>query len=200
MLEPLAAYLGQYQVLGERDYLCLVSFLKRRRVLRRERLFAPDEDRGLDVFVESGCLRMYSATNEGAERILLFGTENTWWSHNLVAGARLLPGVGIDALEPTDVLTLDPASKEKLCREARAFEPLFRVLAQGTLDALQRRLVQSHQHTADLRYREFTRLYPTLERRIPRYHVASYLGICPEFFSKLRRGAPQVARPTNPNP
>ena len=192
MLEPLASYLAQYQTLSEPEFLHLVSLLKRRRVLRKERLFAPGDIHGLDVFVESGCLRIYSGTDDGAEHILLFGTESTWWCHNLMAGARLLPDVGIDALEPTDVLMLDPASKEQLCREVPPFDRLFRLLAQGTLEALQQRLVLSLQHTAGLRYQEFTRLYPTLEGRIPRYHVASYLGICPEFFSKLRRGG--VAR------
>ena len=192
MLEPLAAYLAQYHCLSERDFLHLVPLLKRRRVVRKERLFTAGEARGLDLFVESGCLRIYSATDDGAERILLFGTENTWWCHNLVAGAWLLPSVGIDALERTDVLMLDPASKEQLCREVPAFDRVFRLLAQDTLEALQQRLVLSLHQTADLRYQEFTRLYPTLEGRIPRYHVASYLGICPEFFSKLRRGG--VAR------
>ena len=187
LLEPLASYLAQYQTLSEREFLHLVSLLRRRRILRKERLFAPGEVRGLDVFVESGCLRIYSGTDEGAEHILLFGTESTWWCHNLMAGARLLPDVGIDALEPTDVLMLDPGSKEQLCREVPAFDRLFRLLAQGTLEALQQRIVLSLQHTAGLRYQEFTRLHPTLEGRIPRYHVASYLGICPEFFSKLRR-------------
>jgi CRP-like cAMP-binding protein len=192
MLEPLAAYLAQYQTLSERDLLRLVPLLKRRRVLRKERLFAAGEVHGVDLFVESGCLRIYSGTDDGAERILLFGTEDTWWCHNLMAGARLLQNVGIDALERTDVLILDPASKEQLCRDVPAFDRLFRLLAQGTLEALQQRLVLSLQHTADLRYQEFTRLHPTLEGRIPRYHVASYLGICPEFFSKLRKGG--VAR------
>ena len=189
MLEPLAAYLAQFQRLSEREFLYLISFLKRRRVLRKQRLFTPGESPGSDVFVESGCLRIYSATWDGSERVLLFGTENTWWCHTLMDGARQLPSVGIDALERTDVLLLDPASKETLCREEPSFDRLFRLLAQGVLEALQQRLVLSLQNTADVRYQEFLRLHPTLEERIPRYHVASYLGICPEFFSKLRKGA-----------
>ena len=52
--------------------------------------------------------------------------------------------------------------------------------------ALQRRLLLSVEQTAGARYREFTRFYPNLEGRIPQYHIASYLGICPEFLSKIR--------------
>ena len=41
--------------------------------------------------------------------------------------------------------------------------------------------------TAAERYLNFQRLYPGLDLRIPQYHIAAYLGISPEFLSKLRK-------------
>jgi hypothetical protein len=47
--------------------------------------------------------------------------------------------------------------------------------------------------SASQRYAEFRRLYPDLESRIAHYHIAAYLGISPEFLSKLRRRHLRVA-------
>jgi len=189
MVQQLAANLAQHLVLSDGEFLRFASFFKRRRFVRRQSLIAPGETGGLDIFVESGCLRIYSVTHDGSERILHFGIENTWWCHGALAEPSALPNIGIDALERTEVLLVDKSSKERLCSELPKFDRVFRFLTQGSLAALQQRLVLSMQTTAEARYREFTRLHPNLERRIPRYHVAAYLGICPEFFSKVRKGA-----------
>lgn len=194
MFDQLASYLAQYLPLSERDFGSFVSLLQRRRVSRKESLIAPGESGAFDIFVESGCLRIYSVTHDGSDRILHFGTENTWWCHSALAGAYPLPHVGIDAVERTDVLLIDRRSKERLCGDVPKFERMFRFLAQSTLAVLQQRLVLSLQNTAEARYEEFTRLYPHLEERIPGYYVASYLGISPEFFSKIRNRLPKRRR------
>jgi CRP-like cAMP-binding protein len=57
----------------------------------------------------------------------------------------------------------------------------------ATLLRHQQRLLGSVRKTATQRYLDFLSLYPGLDLRIPQYHIASYLGISPEFFSKLRK-------------
>ena len=191
MFEQLADHCAQYLSLSEEEFLHFVSFLKRRTFSRKQSVIAPDEACSVDMFIEAGCLRIYSVTHGGSDRVLHFGTEHTWWCHSTLAGAHPLPSVGIDALERTDVLLIDKRNKERLCGDLPKFDRMFRFLTQGTLAALQQRLVLSLQNTAEARYHEFTLLYPHLEDRIPNYHIASYLGICPEFFSKLRKGLSQ---------
>jgi hypothetical protein len=39
---------------------------------------------------------------------------------------------------------------------------------------------------AEDRYRSFQESYPKLELTVPQKYIASYLGITPEFLSKLR--------------
>ncbi len=61
-----------------------------------------------------------------------------------------------------------------------------RALDEGALAAMQRRVLGAMRKTAADRYAEFHRVYPGLDGRIPQYHVAEYLGISPEFLSKMR--------------
>jgi CRP-like cAMP-binding protein len=186
MFDQLASYLARYGPLSDRDFRAFVSALQRRRVRRKQNLIAPGEAGGFDMFVESGCLRIYSMMRDGAERILDFGTENTWWCGSVLSGAYPLQNIGIDAVERTDVLIIDSSNKERLCGLVPDVERMFRFLAQSNLATLQQRLVLSLQNTAEARYEAFRRIHPHLEGRIPGYSVASYLGISPEFFSKLR--------------
>ena len=72
----------------------------------------------------------------------------------------------------------------------------MRFVAEQTLVMLQRRLIGSMRKSAAQRYLEFRKVYPGLDRRIPQYHIAAYLGISPEFLSKLRRRLPTNHRGT----
>ena len=86
MFDQLASYLARYGPLSERDFRSFVSVLRRRRVRRKQNLIMPGEAGSFDVFVESGCLRIYSIMRDGAECILDFGTENTWWCGSVLSG------------------------------------------------------------------------------------------------------------------
>ena len=68
-----------------------------------------------------------------------------------------------------------------------AGDRIWRALAESALLTFQQRLVGGLRKTAAQRYLDFRRLYPGLDLRIPHYHVAGYLGISPEFLSKLRK-------------
>ena len=95
--------------------------------------------------------------------------------------------LSIDALEPTEVLVLDKASRPSLESEFPARDRILRTLAETALVGFQKRLMGGMRKTAAERYLNFRRLYPGLELRIPQYHIAAYLGISPEFLSKLRK-------------
>jgi hypothetical protein len=40
--------------------------------------------------------------------------------------------------------------------------------------------------TAEQHYSQFVQQYPDIEQRVPQYMIASYLGITPEFLSKIK--------------
>src|SRR5581483_2093356 len=95
--------------------------------------------------------------------------------------------LSIQALEDSELLVIGKADKDALYDEIPGVEKLFRIMTQRTLVALQRRLIQNHSFTAEERYRHFLAAYPALARRLTNVHIASYLGITPEFVSKIRR-------------
>ena len=93
----------------------------------------------------------------------------------------------ISALEDSEVLYIDNDNLEKLYLSVPKLERYFRILLKNAYVASQRRIILAINQTAEERYIDFIKRYPDLEQRVPQYLVASYLGITPEFLSKIRR-------------
>ena len=66
------------------------------------------------------------------------------------------------------------------------FDRIFRVLIENSFIKLQERLLQTISSSAEERYQSFINTYPHLINRLPQIQVASFLGITPEFLSRLR--------------
>ncbi|MEZ4737862.1 MAG: hypothetical protein R2818_00500 [Flavobacteriales bacterium] len=51
---------------------------------------------------------------------------------------------------------------------------------------LQQRMLRRNASSAEQRYAHFVERHPELAKRVPNVHIASYLGVTPEFLSRLR--------------
>jgi hypothetical protein len=67
------------------------------------------------------------------------------------------------------------------------FERYFRILFQNALLRQQLCFVENYTATSEERYQALTTTYPEIEKFVPQKHIASYLGITPEFLSKIRK-------------
>ncbi|HMI67767.1 MAG TPA: hypothetical protein VK517_17115 [Cyclobacteriaceae bacterium] len=67
------------------------------------------------------------------------------------------------------------------------FNRNFRVMIENKFNELQNRVLQNISSTAEERYLAFLEQYPSLSNRLPGTQIASYLGVTPEFLSKIRK-------------
>jgi CRP-like cAMP-binding protein len=186
-LDRLRRNIARHIALSDSEFLHFASLVQRRRLQRRDRLLVPGEVCRFEGFVDAGCLRVYCTDPGGSDHILYFAPED-WWFADIQSFVSESPAdLGIDALEPTEALLIDRASKERLYIEVPKFERLFRIMTQRALVALERRMIGAMAKSAEERYFDFKRRYPTLEDRIPQYHIAAYLGVRPECLSRMRR-------------
>ena len=137
-------------------------------------------------FVVQGCLRGYSVDENGFEHVLNFAPQN-WWIADMYSLITQKPGVlNIEALEDTEILTLSKISQEELYVKVPVFERFFRIITENSLVSYQQRLLDNLSLTAEERYNNFCRRYPTLISCVPSKQIASYIGVTPEFFSKMK--------------
>lgn len=179
--------ISKHVQLTEDELALFTSLLKVRRLQRGELLLQAGDVCRFEGFVNEGCLRVYNVDRDGSEHVLYFAPED-WWVADVASFVTRSPAfLNIDALEPSEVLLIDHAGKERLYAEVPKFERLFRIMTQRTLVALQQRLIASMTQTAADRYLDFKRRYPQLDGRVAQHRIASYLGISPEFLSKVKK-------------
>ncbi len=146
-------------------------------------------------FVVRGCLRMYKIDDQGNTHILQFAAENYWINdlgsfHSLRASE-----LNIDALEDTVVLQITRDDLVSLYKQAPKFDRIFRVLIENSFILLQQRLLQNISSTAEERYKSFLEIYPHLANRLSQVQIAAFLGISPEFLSRLRNRLSKTPKP-----
>jgi CRP-like cAMP-binding protein len=193
--EGLAVVLRKYlfgsEMLSEVDLQRLTPLISLHTLEKGETLLSPGEICTFKALVIRGCLRTFFTESEGTERVLSFATEG-WWVSDVESFLSERPStLRIAAVETTELLIFDKSNLTRLQSQVPASGPIVRLVAEQTLMMLQRRLIGSMRKSAAQRYLEFRELYPGLDRRIPQYHIAAYLGISPEFLSKLRRRLPE---------
>jgi CRP/FNR family transcriptional regulator, anaerobic regulatory protein len=185
-IEPLLNYFDRLIPLNKEEKE-LVSEKFHPRLYRKKQFVLQEGDLCTQFnFVVRGCLRMYKIDEQGVIHILQFATEN-YWIIDLGSFHGEKPSeLNIDAIEDTMVLQISRNDLISLYLQASKFDRIFRVLIENSFVGLQKRLLQNISSTAEERYQSFLDTYPHLVNRLSQTQVASFLGITPEFLSRLR--------------
>jgi len=139
------------------------------------------------VLVETGCLMTFYTDRDGHDYVAQFATSG-WWTGDLQSIFSGQPSAYTTrALAESSVWVLSKARMDDLFSRFSVFDRYFRILFQKSLVAHQKRIIEAFSLTAEERYERFRARHPHLEQFVPLKYVALYLGITPEFLSKLRR-------------
>jgi CRP-like cAMP-binding protein len=186
-IEPLIAFFDSYVRLDAEEKDELYQRVKERTLKRREFLLQEGQVCRYYGFVVSGCLRTYAVDNAGKEHNLHFAAENDW-AVDISSFYSGKPGrLFIEAMEPSQLLLIEKTDVIEFYRRYAKFVRYFKVIFENKFVEMQNRVLQNISSTAEERYIAFLEQYPGLSNRIPSVHIASYLGVTPEFLSKVRK-------------
>lgn len=176
----------RYYTFNSEELAIFNSLLKPLSLKKKSFLLQAGEVCNLEAFITKGCVMTYLLNDEGKETVLYFSIENWWVSDISSFNEQSKSNFYIQALEDCELLYLTPQSKEELLFKVPHFERAFRIMIQKNLSVLQNRLHGIIATPAEQRYDDFLKRYPTIPQRVSQHHIASYLGVTPEFLSKIR--------------
>lgn len=137
-------------------------------------------------FVNSGLLRSFTINDNIVEHVLSFACEG-WWIGDMYSLLSQKPGnLFIEVLEDAEVVLLSKENQEELYHQIPKLERFFRIIVENSLVAYQERLMDNLSLTAEERFDKFCKKYPTLIQKVPQKQIASFIGVTPEFFSKMK--------------
>lgn len=139
------------------------------------------------LFMRQGLVKCYQL-KDGKEVILRLLSDNS----AVLAYSAFITGEAaaeyIECLEACDGLWISLDEIERLRKQFPRFEIILRYMAEQHYLSMERRLLMLHHKTCEERYRYFC---STMEDKIiqetPAYVIASYLGVTPESFSRMKR-------------
>ena len=187
MFEKLRAYFETKMDLNDDQFRIIERTFTPRKMSKGEFLQREGEAAKYGAFVISGCLRSYKIDQKGKEHILQFAPENWWISEFESAMRGESAHYFIDAIADSEILVSDFESQRRLMDEVPAFGKSFLEGQQRRTAAKDHRIISSLSATAEERYLDFIKTYPSIAQVVPQHMVASYLGLTPETISRVRK-------------
>jgi CRP-like cAMP-binding protein len=172
---------------AEPEWVRFASLFHVRSVQEREHILLPGARVDDLVFVCNGLLRAYYLSDDGAESNKAFIAEHEFAGPLPATAVDASVMCGIQALEATTLLVARYTDFLALLELHPAFGQFQRQLTAWLLSRKEVRMRSLLQGDARMLYLDFVERYPDLARRVPQYHIASYLGITEVHLSRLRR-------------
>lgn len=137
-------------------------------------------------FVNSGVLRSFNINDNIVEHVMSFACQG-WWISDMYSLISQKPGnLFIEVIEDAEVVLLSKENQEQLYHDIPKLERFFRILTENALVANQQRIMDNLSLSAEERFEKFSKKYPSLMQQVPQKQIASYIGVTPEFFSKMK--------------
>ena len=178
--------IGKLVCLTEAEQSLILSKIEIRQYKAKTLILRAGEVCTHSYFVESGLLRSFTINDHIVEHVMSFACAG-WWIGDMYSLLSQQPGtLFIEVMEDAEVVLLSKENQEFLYAALPKLERFFRILTENSLVANQERLMDNLSLTAEERFEKFCKRYPSLIQQVPQKQIASYIGVTPEFFSKMK--------------
>ncbi|MEJ6981448.1 Crp/Fnr family transcriptional regulator [Pedobacter sp. P351] len=186
MFEEIDQHISRCAPINHQELEVFHSRLKNRSFRKKTLLLQQGEICKFEAYIVKGCVKKYYIDQNGDEVILQFAVEDWWISDIGSFNEQKASNLFIETIEDTELLIIDFESKERLYQEIPGLERVFRIMLQRAYSVLESRFYSTVSHSAEARYLEFIKKYPSIPQRVPQQQIASYLGITPESLSRIK--------------
>lgn len=172
--------------LEEAEWDAVASVVRVRTFSKNEMVISAGETENYLSFVAEGVLRGYFQ-KDGDEHTIAF-TYKDHYCASLGSFISRRPSLyHIQALSNVVLLSIPYNDMQELYDRYKSIERWGRIAAEGVLTGFEWRQAELMSFTAEERYRLFMSRSAHLVQQVSQKYIASYLGMTPETFSRLRK-------------
>lgn len=137
------------------------------------------------VFIETGILKKAVLNKKGDESISCFFEANQFFTFSVKKLNGEICNGNIQSIGKSKIYSISKKNLEKLSKKIKGVFEFIRKISENFAAQLENRIYDLMKPTADSKYLKFKLMYPELFLSISKQHLASYLGISPQHFSRL---------------
>ena len=186
-MQALIEHLQKFVPFSEEEWDLIAGKAQKSSIKRRQKILQEGDICKHYSFVLGGCFRMYGIDDKGYEHNIQFASESDWIADIGSFYAKKPSKLYIEAIEPSSILQIEQQDLYALYTKIPKLSIAFKVIIENKYVELQNRVLQNFCSTTQQRYLSFLEQYPHLSNRLPNTQSASYMGITPEFLSKIRK-------------
>lgn len=186
-ISPLIECFEKYLPFTDKEKKLIEEKAKRIQIKRRQMILQAGFVCKHYSYVEKGCFKMYGIDNKGTKHTIQFAAEGDWIADIGSFHTQKTSQLFIEALETSILIQIEQQDLYFLYLNITKLDRIFKVIIENKYVELQNRVLQNISSTAQHRYLNFLEQYPHLANRLSNAQIASYLGITPEFLSKIRQ-------------
>lgn len=185
-MQSILQNIAKHVSLTTEEEILLLSKIETKQFKAKTILLSSGEIADCTYFVNSGILRSFNINDNIIEHVLHFACEG-WWIGDMYSYISEKPGnLFIEVLEDAELVIISKENHQILYKEIPKLERFFRILAENSLVAHQERLMDNLSLSSEERFEKMCKKYPSLIQKVAQKHLASYIGVTPEFFSKMK--------------
>ena len=184
-VHEIRAALEAFAVIPDEEWAIMEAVRGTRLLAKGEHLFQVDDPVDELYFIHKGALRVYYL-HEGREHTRSFAFENRFYTNSYSILTRTPSHYAVEALEDTVLSIIPREAIEAAYDRHPCWERIGRRFAELNFIAKERKEMEMRIYSPEERYRRMIETGSQLVRRIPLYHLASYLDITPETLSRIR--------------
>jgi CRP-like cAMP-binding protein len=178
--------IAKHITLDSEEQAYVLSLLEIKNYKSKSFLVKEGETCNYIYFINKGIVRNYMTSKINKELTLRITDEGNWMSAIKSFHNQTPSYLNLEVLEDAEIVQLSRENYEKLLLESPKTERFFRLLAfHFMIESIDYR-TDELKLTAEEKYLKFIATYPGLSNRISQKHIASYIGVTPEFFSKMK--------------
>jgi len=145
-------------------------------------------------FINSGLARAYMIGEDGKDYTwnIIFNDNNSKVNNLFVVDyysfiTQNESILNIEVIEDCELLVMEYDAVQSLHKVLRKEERLSRLMAEIAYATLYEKMIDRQMKTSQERFEVFMQTTPYLLDKVPQYHIATYLGMTPQYLSQLKK-------------
>jgi len=145
-------------------------------------------------FIDDGLARAYMISEEGKDYTwsIFFNDDNAHMTNLFVVDYESFlhqtpSSLNIEAIEACTLVSIKYKDIQFLYDKLKKGERFGRLMSQEAYSHLHRQTIDRQIKTAEERFEDFMDKTPYLLEKVPQYHIATFLGITPQYLSMLKK-------------